>query len=78
VKAASSWFGPERRSSPPLRQQPTAGLVFDLKSALRTLKPAATTAAAKKPAAARKKTATPAKKKTAARKPATKKKPDAS
>lgn len=59
---------------------PTAGLVFyDLKSALRTLKPAATTtAAAKKPAAARKKTATSAKKKTAARKPATKKKPDAS
>ena len=58
---------------------PTAGLVFyDLKSALRTVKPAATTAAAKKPAAARKKTATSAKKKTAARKPATKKKPDAS
>ena len=59
---------------------PTAGLVFyDLKSALRTLKPAAaTTAAAKKPAAARKKTATATKKKTAARKPATKKKPDAS
>jgi hypothetical protein len=57
---------------------PTAGLVFyDLKSALRTVKPAATTAA-KKPAAARKKTATSAKKKTAARKPATKKKPDAS
>jgi predicted regulator of Ras-like GTPase activity (Roadblock/LC7/MglB family) len=58
---------------------PTAGLVFyDLKSALRTVKPAATAAAAKKPAAARKKTATSAKKKTAARKPATKKKPDAS
>ena len=58
---------------------PTAGLVFyDLKSALRTVKPAATTAAAKKPAAARKKTATSAKKKTAARKPATRKKPDAS
>ena len=57
---------------------PTAGLVFyDLKSALRTVKPAARTAA-KKPAAARKKTATSAKKKTAARKPATKKKPDAS
>ena len=58
---------------------PTAGLVFyDLKSALRTVKPAAKTAAASKPAAARKKTATSAKKKTAARKPATKKKPDAS
>ena len=57
---------------------PTAGLVFyDLKSALRTVKPAATTVA-KTPAAARKKTATSAKKKTAARKPATKKKPDAS
>jgi|SRR6476659_51458 len=53
---------------------PTAGLVFyDLKSALRTIKPAA----AKKPAVA-KKTATAAKKKTAARKPATRKKPDAS
>ncbi|MGZ8693553.1 MAG: roadblock/LC7 domain-containing protein, partial [Gaiellaceae bacterium] len=58
---------------------PTAGLVFyDLKSALRTVKPAAKPAAAKKPAAARKKTATAAKKKTAARKPATRKKPDAS
>ena len=58
---------------------PTAGLVFyDLKSALRTVKPAGTTAAAKKPVAARKKTATSAKKKTAARKPATKKKTDAS
>jgi predicted regulator of Ras-like GTPase activity (Roadblock/LC7/MglB family) len=58
---------------------PTAGLVFyDLKSALRTVKPAAAKpAAAKKPAAARKKTATSAKKKTAARKPATRKKPDA-
>ena len=57
---------------------PTAGLVFyDLKSALRTVKPAAKPAA-KKPAAARKKTATTAKKKTATRKPATKKKPDAS
>ena len=57
---------------------PTAGLVFyDLKSALRTVKPA-TKPAAKKPAAARKKTATTAKKKTATRKPATKKKPDAS
>jgi predicted regulator of Ras-like GTPase activity (Roadblock/LC7/MglB family) len=54
---------------------PTAGLVFyDLKSALRTVKPAA----AKKPAVAKKKTATAPKKKTAARKPATKKKPDAS
>ena len=58
---------------------PTAGLVFyDLKSALRNVKPAAKPAAAKKPAAARKKTATAAKKKTAARKPATRKKPDAS
>jgi predicted regulator of Ras-like GTPase activity (Roadblock/LC7/MglB family) len=58
---------------------PTAGLVFyDLKSALRTVKPAAKAAATKKPAAARKKTATAAKKKTAARKPATRKKPDAS
>ena len=57
---------------------PTAGLVFyDLKSALRSVKPVAKPAAAKKPAA-RKKTATAAKKKTAARKPATKKKPDAS
>jgi hypothetical protein len=57
---------------------PTAGLVFyDLKSALRTVKPAAKPAAAKKPAAARKKP-TDAKKKTAARKPATRKKPDAS
>jgi predicted regulator of Ras-like GTPase activity (Roadblock/LC7/MglB family) len=54
---------------------PTAGLVFyDLKSALRTVKPAA----AKKPAVAKKKTAAAPKKKTAARKPATKKKPDAS
>jgi predicted regulator of Ras-like GTPase activity (Roadblock/LC7/MglB family) len=54
---------------------PTAGLVFyDLKSALRTVKPPA----AKKPAVAKKKTATAPKKKTAARKPATKKKPDAS
>ncbi len=58
---------------------PTAGLVFyDLKSALRTVKPDAKPAAAKKPAAARKKTATAANKKTAARKPATRKKPDAS
>ncbi|MDQ2967955.1 MAG: roadblock/LC7 domain-containing protein [Actinomycetota bacterium] len=57
---------------------PTAGLVFyDLKSALRTIKPAAKPAAAKKPAAPRKKTATAAKKKTAARKQATRKKPDA-
>jgi predicted regulator of Ras-like GTPase activity (Roadblock/LC7/MglB family) len=60
---------------------PTAGLVFyDLKSALRNLKPKP---AEKKPAAmtkapATKKTATAAKKKTAARKPATRKKPDAS
>jgi predicted regulator of Ras-like GTPase activity (Roadblock/LC7/MglB family) len=58
---------------------PTAGLVFyDLKSALRNVKPAAKAATPKKPAAPRKKTATAAKKKTAARKPATRKKPDAS
>jgi predicted regulator of Ras-like GTPase activity (Roadblock/LC7/MglB family) len=58
---------------------PTAGLVFyDLKSALRTVKPAAKPAAAKKPAAPRKKTASAAKKKTAAPKAAPKKKPDAS
>src|SRR6476619_973171 len=53
---------------------PTAGLVFyDLKSALRTIKPAAAKkpAVAKKTATAAKKTATAAKKKTAARKPAT-------
>ena len=38
---------------------PTAGLVFyDLKSALRTVKPAAKSAATKKPAVAKKKTAT--------------------
>ena len=58
---------------------PTAGLVFyDLKSALRTVKPAAKSAATKKPAVAKKKTATAPKKKTAARKPPTKRKPDAS
>jgi predicted regulator of Ras-like GTPase activity (Roadblock/LC7/MglB family) len=58
---------------------PTAGLVFyDLKSALRTVKPGPKPAAAKKPTAARKKTATASKKKTAARKPAPRKKPDAS
>ena len=58
---------------------PTAGLVFyDLKSALRTVKPAAKPAAPKKPAGASKKTATAAKKKTSARKPSTRKKPDAS
>ena len=51
---------------------PTAGLVFyDLKSALRTVKPAAQAAATKKPAVAKKKTATAPKKKTAARKPPT-------
>lgn len=60
---------------------PTAGLVFyDLRSALRNLKPKP--AAAKKPAKTTKpagaKTATAAKKKMAARKPATRKKPDAS
>jgi len=55
--------------------KPTAGLVFyDLKSALRNVKP--TSAPAKKPAATRKKTATAAKKKTAARKPTTRKKQD--
>jgi predicted regulator of Ras-like GTPase activity (Roadblock/LC7/MglB family) len=59
---------------------PTAGLVFyDLKSALRSVKPAAKSAPAKKTAtAAKKSTAASAKKKTAARKPATRKKPDAS
>ncbi|MGZ4301456.1 MAG: roadblock/LC7 domain-containing protein [Gaiellaceae bacterium] len=62
---------------------PTAGLVFyDLKSALRSVKPAAKSAPAKKKktATAAKKTSTAAsaKKKTAARKPATRKKPDAS
>jgi predicted regulator of Ras-like GTPase activity (Roadblock/LC7/MglB family) len=61
---------------------PTAGLVFyDLKSALRSVKPAPPAekkpAATRKPAAA-KKTAGAAKKKTAARKPTTRKKPDAS
>jgi histone H1/5 len=60
---------------------PTAGLVFyDLKSALRSVKPAAKSAPAKKKTAtaAKKSTAASAKKKTAARKPATRKKPDAS
>ena len=61
---------------------PTAGLVFyDLKSALRSVKPAPKSASAKKKTAtAAKKTSTAAaaKKKTAARKPATRKKPDAS
>ena len=60
---------------------PTAGLVFyDLKSALRSVKPAANIAPAKKKtaSAAKKSTAASAKKKTAARKPATRKKPDAS
>ena len=60
---------------------PTAGLVFyDLKSALRSVKPAAKGAPAKKKTATAKKTSTAAsaKKKTAARKPATRKKPDAS
>jgi predicted regulator of Ras-like GTPase activity (Roadblock/LC7/MglB family) len=57
-------------------RNPTVGLVFyDLKSALRSVKPATT----RKAAAPRKKaTATSSKKKTAARKPATRKKPDAS
>jgi predicted regulator of Ras-like GTPase activity (Roadblock/LC7/MglB family) len=69
---------------------PTAGLVFyDLKSALRNVKPKAAQqkkpAAAKKPAASKKaasasskKAASASSKKTAARKPATRKKPDAS
>lgn len=60
---------------------PTAGLVFyDLKSALRSVKPAAKTPPAKKKTttAAKKSTAASAKKKTAARKPTTRKKPDAS
>jgi predicted regulator of Ras-like GTPase activity (Roadblock/LC7/MglB family) len=57
-------------------RNPTVGLVFyDLKSALRSVKPATT----RKAAAPRKKTAAaPSKKKTAARKPTTRKKPDAS
>jgi predicted regulator of Ras-like GTPase activity (Roadblock/LC7/MglB family) len=56
---------------------PTVGLVFyDLKSALRNVKPAP--AAKRAPSAGRKKTATAAKKKTAARKPSARKKPDAS
>jgi predicted regulator of Ras-like GTPase activity (Roadblock/LC7/MglB family) len=60
---------------------PTAGLVFyDLKSALRSVKPAAKSAPAKRKTATavKKSTAASAKKKTAARKPATRKKPDAS
>jgi len=54
-------------------RNPTVGLVFyDLKSTLRSVKPATT----RKPAAARKKTtAASSKKKTAAKKPATRKKP---
>jgi predicted regulator of Ras-like GTPase activity (Roadblock/LC7/MglB family) len=57
-------------------RNPTGGLVFyDLKSTLRSVKPATT----RKPAAPRKKaTAASAKKKTAAKKPTTRKKPDAS
>jgi predicted regulator of Ras-like GTPase activity (Roadblock/LC7/MglB family) len=57
-------------------RNPTVGLVFyDLKSALRSVKPATT----RKAAAPRKKaTAASSKKKTAAKKPATRKKPDAS
>jgi predicted regulator of Ras-like GTPase activity (Roadblock/LC7/MglB family) len=60
---------------------PTAGLVFyDLKSALRSVRPAAKSPPAKKTATAGKKKTTAAspKKKTAARKPTTRKKPDAS
>jgi predicted regulator of Ras-like GTPase activity (Roadblock/LC7/MglB family) len=57
-------------------RNPTVGLVFyDLKSALRSIKPKP--APARKTAAARKKTAASSKKKTATRKPATRKKPDA-
>jgi predicted regulator of Ras-like GTPase activity (Roadblock/LC7/MglB family) len=57
-------------------RNPTVGLVFyDLKSALRTVKPATT----RKAAAPRKKTtAASSKKKTAAKKPTPRKKPDAS
>jgi predicted regulator of Ras-like GTPase activity (Roadblock/LC7/MglB family) len=57
-------------------RNPTVGLVFyDLKSALRSVKPTTT----RKAAAPRKKTtAASSKKKTAAKKPATRKKPDAS
>jgi predicted regulator of Ras-like GTPase activity (Roadblock/LC7/MglB family) len=57
-------------------RNPTVGLVFyDLKSALRTVKPATT----RKAAAPRKKTtAASSKKKTAAKKPTARKKPDAS
>jgi predicted regulator of Ras-like GTPase activity (Roadblock/LC7/MglB family) len=56
-------------------RNPTVGLVFyDLKSALRSVKPTAT----RKAAAPRKKTtAASSKKKTAAKKPTTRKKPDA-
>ena len=60
--------------------KPTAGLVFyDLKSALRNVKPkpARKPAAPRRPTAA-KKTATAAKKKTASSKPVRKEKPDAS
>jgi predicted regulator of Ras-like GTPase activity (Roadblock/LC7/MglB family) len=59
---------------------PTAGLVFyDLKSALRSLKPAEKRAPARKTStAAKKKTGGAPKKKTAARKSTTRKKPDAS
>jgi predicted regulator of Ras-like GTPase activity (Roadblock/LC7/MglB family) len=57
-------------------RNPTVGLVFyDLKSALRSVKPGTT----RKAAAPRKKTtAASSKKKTAAKKPTTRKKPDAS
>ena len=56
-------------------RNPTVGLVFyDLKSTLRSVKPATS----RKPAAPRKKaTAASSKKKTAAKKPTTRKKPDA-
>jgi predicted regulator of Ras-like GTPase activity (Roadblock/LC7/MglB family) len=60
---------------------PTAGLVFyDLKSALRNVKPkpARKPAAPKKTAAAKKTAPTAAKKKTASRKPVRREKPDAS
>jgi predicted regulator of Ras-like GTPase activity (Roadblock/LC7/MglB family) len=56
---------------------PTVGLVFyDLKSALRSIKPKPKRAPARKTAAARKKSAAAPKKKTSARKTSPRKKPD--
>jgi predicted regulator of Ras-like GTPase activity (Roadblock/LC7/MglB family) len=58
---------------------PTVGLVFyDLKSTLRSVKPAAKAPARKRAAPKKKAAGAGTKKKTAARKPATRKKPDAS